>query len=207
MKRILKSAIITATFVAAICLIASATQAQTVAPMPAPAMTPAAMLAPMPAVPTTGPVMAPEAASMTAPAASMVAPKPGSMTAAPAQEKPKEDKDAKKEKSAEDIAGLIFKILGSVASLVFSVLAGLGYMKWSKGERVKQILKYADMAFPAVEALVKKTDNKVDDKLVEFLKMISESLKKAGEPELTKDEETAAANVAAKKALAEKLNG
>lgn len=112
---------------------------------------------------------------------------------------------SKKGMSATEIADVIFKILGGLVSLLFSILGGLGYMKWAKSERFKTIQRYIDMAFPAVEALAAKTENKVDDKLVEFLKMVNESLKKAGQGELSDTETAAAKDTAAKLALAEKL--
>jgi cytoskeletal protein RodZ len=103
------------------------------------------------------------------------------------------------------IVDLVFKVLVGVSTLVFSVLGGLGYMKWKSSSRWKKIQEYVDIAFPAVEALVKKTNNRIDDKLVEFLKMVNESLRKTGEDELNVPETTAVKSLAAKKALAEKL--
>jgi hypothetical protein len=107
--------------------------------------------------------------------------------------------------SGAEIADMVFKIIGGITSLIFTVLGGLGYMKWAKDSRVQKVLAFAEQAFPAVEALAAKTDTEVDDKLVAFLKMIAQSLKKAGLPELTDGEKALVKDVASKKALAEKL--
>jgi hypothetical protein len=132
------------------------------------------------------------------------------MSAAPASTDPKaapNDAKKKKGKSTAEIADIVFKILGGLASLVFTILGGLGYMKWAQNTRLQQLLGMAEQAFPAVEALAKKSENKVDDKLVAFLKMIVESLQKSGLSEMTDGERALMKDVAAKKALAEKLNG
>jgi hypothetical protein len=165
---------------------------------PAPAMNPATPA--MKPAPSPAPVLAAPAMSLTpAPVAKAPATAPApAMAAAPA-------KAPAKKMSGGEIADLVFKIVGGIASLIFTVLGGLGYMKWAKDTRFQKVLAFADQAFPAVEALAKKSKNEVDDKLVAFLKMIATSLKKAGLPELTDGEKALVKDVAAKKALAEKL--
>lgn len=218
----IRTIVLTTAAIVAACLIvisnARAQQAMQPAPtMTAPAMTapntppkpaPAAMPAPMPPEKLSAPAGAPSLATMAQPTPAAMKPVTGAMTGSPAMTAaPVKNETAKKPMSADELVSLIFKILVGLATLVFTILGGLGYMKWTKSERFKQIQKYVDMAFPAVEALVKKTDTTVDDKLVEFLKMVNGLLKKHGQPELNDAETAAAKELAAKKALAEKLSG
>lgn len=109
--------------------------------------------------------------------------------------------------TSEEIAGFIFKILGGLASLVFTILGGLGYMNWAKDKRGEIVRRAFEMAFFAVEALAKNTDNKIDDKLAEFLKRVNSLLTEAGKSKMTSQEESLAKEVAANMAAAEKLNG
>lgn len=158
---------------------------------------------PKPMQPTSVMTSAPMVASMEASKPAMVA----SNKTAKAEIKLVEKTEVKNKMSVNAIADLVFKILGGIVSLIFSILGGVGYLKWVRGERWKKIQKYVDLAFPAVEALVEKTNNKIDDKLVEFLKQVNGLLKKHGESELTNGEKAAVSEVASNKALAEKLNG
>jgi hypothetical protein len=173
-----------------------------------PVMTPAKQPSPMPVKPLVRPVTATTPTPMDVGPTAMTAPVTSPMAASPAMSATPAKADVKKKgMNSSQIVDLIFGILGGIASLVFTVLGGLGYMKWTAVVRKASVQKYVDLAFSAVEALVKKTDTEVDDKLVEFLKMVNALLVKHGEPELDDIETAAAKETAAKKALAEKLNG
>lgn len=111
----------------------------------------------------------------------------------------------KAESKTEKIIDIVFKILTGIVSLIISLLSGFGYMRWVKKERVQKILKFAQQAFPAVEALVKKTDNKIDDKLVAFVGMINDMLLAEGQKAMNKTETDIVEKQAKASALAEKL--
>jgi hypothetical protein len=106
--------------------------------------------------------------------------------------------------SSSDLVDLIFKILVGLASLIFTLLFYFKKMQWAKHERTKQITGFADLAFNAVEGLVKKSENKIDDKLLEFLRRINAMIKEAGMKELSENETKQLKEYAANKALAKK---
>lgn len=107
--------------------------------------------------------------------------------------------------STEKIIDLVFKVLLGLVSLVFVILKGLDKLDWIKKERFQKIQKFFDLAFDAVEGFVKSTDNKIDDKLLEFFKRVNELLKENGEKPLTAEEKAAASTFAENKALAKKV--
>jgi hypothetical protein len=107
--------------------------------------------------------------------------------------------------SAAEIIGMVLQLLLVVAGIVLSILGRKGYMKWTSTERWQRILGYADVAFNAVEALVEKTDNEVDDKLLEFFRRVNAMLKDAGRGELSADEQNGLKEYVANKALEAKL--
>lgn len=155
------------------------------------AMTPAPAAAPV-AAPSMAPAMAPAPAMAMAPAeapATMEAAKP-TTTKAPAKKV--------------DWGTLITQILLGIAALVFTILKALDKMQWSKDSRAQTVMKYLDLGFDAVEGLVTKSKNKVDDKLLEFFRVVNGMLKASGQPELSDEEKKSAAEYVAAKALADK---
>lgn len=193
---------------------------------PAPTMAPAAMTAPMVA-PRPAPRVAPKA--MEAPKVAKEAPKPAAMEAPKKPEAPEADakkapekpaekaSDAKKEepkkaapkKSGWDTAdtwiGRVSQILLALLALIGIILGWTVGNGWKKNQRLKKALGYADKAFPMVEALAKKTGWKGDDKLVQFLKRVSDWLKAEGDYELNTEEVAVLKKDAADKAAALKV--
>lgn len=166
--------------------------------MPKPKMAP--KVAPKVVAPK--PVIAPKVAAPKTTPKAIVAPK---IVVAPkviTKAEPKAKTESKM--STAEIIDLVFKILLGLVSLVFIILRSLGHMAWTKNERWKKVQLFMDLAFAAVEGIVKNTDNKIDDKLLEFFKRINEMLKEEGAKELSEAEKKAAAAYAANKALADK---
>lgn len=109
------------------------------------------------------------------------------------------------EKPKTDWGALITQILLGLAAIVFTVLKAVDKMQWTKDARAQLVFKYLNLGFDAVEGLVTKSKNKVDDKLLEFFRTVNGLLKESGQPELTDEEKKAAAEFAKAKALAIKM--
>ncbi len=105
------------------------------------------------------------------------------------------NKSSIEEPKNETIWDKVDKWIGFTTRLLLSILVVIGIIlgwtignTWKKNQRLQKILSYADKAFPMVESLAKKTAWKGDDKLVQFLKRISDWLKAEGDYELNPEE-------------------
>ena len=106
-------------------------------------------------------------------------------------EVPSAEKNEAKETSWDKADKWIGRISGALLSLLSFIAIILGWTignGWKKNQRLKKVLEYADKAFPIVENLAKKTGWKGDDKLVQFLKRISDWLKVEGDMGLNEEE-------------------
>lgn len=102
--------------------------------------------------------------------------------------------------------------ISRISQLLLALLAVIGIILgwtvgngWKKNQRLKKTLEYADKAFPMVETLAKKTGWKGDEKLVQFLKRISDWLKTEGDYSLNYEEVAVLKKDAADKAAALKV--